>query len=49
MPTAIGFGVKSASRPPNGATVRCDGSELETTIRKPFSAARGRYAARQPM
>ena len=49
MPTAIGSGVNTAFRPPNGATLASDGSELAIITIMPWSVARVRNAARQAM
>ena len=49
MPTATGSGVNTAVRPPNGATLAVEGSELAIVTISPRSVARWRKAARQPM
>jgi hypothetical protein len=49
IPSAIGSGVNSACKPPNGATLASEGSEQANSIMQPRAVARSRYAARQPM
>jgi hypothetical protein len=49
MPTALGSGVNTALRPPNGATLASAGSELRIVTIMPAAVARGRKVARQAM